>query len=120
MSHARSTLGFTNWSTEASASVNASATSVSDAQKNKYGCAWDNVWVSTDNAYTLKVWGHTADFSALTSAVLLYTSSGNSATTNGGTNFIVPVAGWDYVSASVTNDGGDASTITIKHRFFQA
>lgn len=120
MSHTRSTTSYTGWSTEAAASVNAAASSVPDAQKNTYGCAYDNVWVSTDNAYTLNVYGHTADFSATTSAVLLYTSSGNAATTGGGKAFVVPVAGWDWVSAVVTNDGADASTITVKHRFYNA
>ncbi len=108
-----------SWTTEAAASVNSAASSVPDATHNKYGCRYCNVQVNCDNAFTVKVWGASADFAATTAATLLYTSSGNTATgASDYKNFIAPIPGFDYISAVVTNDGVDASTVTVKKRFF--
>jgi len=102
------------------ASVNAAASTVVDA-KATGGKRYCRVTVNCDNAHMVKFYGYTEDFAAITSAYLLsdYTKSGVAAVSGyGGNTWVIDCAGFAFFTPVVTNDGGDASTITGTGVFF--
>jgi hypothetical protein len=72
--------------------------------------------VSCDNAYTVAFYAADADFSAISDAGVLCeeTRSGVAATSGDGNAYIIDTGHKAYVACVVTNDGGDAATVTVK------
>jgi hypothetical protein len=107
--------------TEASAAVNAAASTVCAAVPTG-GKRYDRLLITCDNAHSYKVYGAAADFSDIANAYeLLYAAvTGLGAQTGvAGTSPApaIDVSGFAFISCVVLNGGADASTITVKHAF---
>ncbi len=107
--------------TEASAAVNAAEATVCAAVPTG-GKRYDRITITCDNLYTFKVYGGDEDFSDIANGYLLFDSTRTGLAGQSGIAGDAPspidVSGFAFVSCVVTNGGGDASTITVKHRFF--
>jgi hypothetical protein len=104
-----------SFATVANAAVDAAASTAIDAQAT-LGKRYARVIVNCDNAHTVRFYGHTADFTAITAVYQLieYAKTGVAAVSGyGGNAYLVDVSGLAFFCPVVTNDGADASDILV-------
>lgn len=78
------------------------------------GDPYAQVWVSTDNAYDIAVYGSESPINSVTGLPILYAAAGEAAAATGKYYTGIVVANWPYIAAMVKNVGADASVVTGK------